>query len=537
MRIAVIGAGASGLTSVKCCLDEGLEPTCFERSEDIGGVWRFTSKVENGRASIYESVISNTSKEMMCYSDFPIPENFPNYLHNTRMMEYYRLYAEKFDLLKHIKFKTLVHSVRKHPSFASTGQWNITTEKDGNQETETFDGVMICSGHQSDPHYPVESFPSIKHFKGKYFHSREYKTSDGFKGKRVLIIGMGNTGTDIAVELSRTASQVFLSTRSGSWVMSRVFDNGYPWDICFDTRFQNWLRNTLPSTVIMWLTEKKMNEWFDHSNYGLQLSDSTQFKEPLFNDELPSRITCGLVTVKPKVTEFSDTAVHFEDGTIEKDIDIVIFATGYVSSFPFLDESIIKVENHKAYLYRNIFPGSLEKPTLGVIGFIQPLGPIMAASEVQARWVTRVFKGLCSYPPKAEVMNDIAKKKEVNAKRFGTAMGSHLLLDYIEYLDELASDIGVKPNIFRLLLTDPILAVTLLFGPCTPAQYRLKGPGKWPNARRQIMTTFDRIVKATKTRVRRSGNGPKGLNGEGFLPCKTASTTGDSSGGSSIFNT
>ncbi|XP_023787336.1 dimethylaniline monooxygenase [N-oxide-forming] 5-like [Cyanistes caeruleus] len=102
-RVAIIGAGASGLCALKCCLEEGLEPTCFERSKDIGGLWRFEERPEDGRASIYRSVIINTSKEMMCFSDFPIPEDFPNYMHNSKIMEYFRMYAQHFDLLRHIQ--------------------------------------------------------------------------------------------------------------------------------------------------------------------------------------------------------------------------------------------------------------------------------------------------------------------------------------------------------------------------------------------------------------------------------------------------
>ncbi|KAM4722715.1 dimethylaniline monooxygenase [N-oxide-forming] 2-like isoform 2-T2 [Rhinophrynus dorsalis] len=438
MRVAVIGAGSSGLTSIKCCLDEGLEPTCFERSEDIGGVWRFT---------------------------------------------------------------TTVCSVKKHSDFPSTGQWVITTEKEGKQETAIFDAVMVCSGHHSEPYYPLESFPGIKQFKGQYFHSREYKNIDGYSGKRIVIIGMGNSAADIAVELSRTAAQVFLCTRRGAWVMSRVFDQGYPWDICFDTRFQNWMRNTLPSTIVSWLTEKKMNQWFDHSNYGLQPCERMQFKEPLFNDELPSRIACGFVVVKSAVKELTETSVKFEDGTIEEKIDVVIFATGYVFSFPFLNDTIINSESTKPHLYRSIVPPNLETATLGVIGLIQPLGPIMPTAELQARWLTRIFNGLNRVPSKDEMLNDIANDKKIFLKRFGTKRENRLQVDFIEYLDSLASDIGVKPNVLRFFLTDPILALKLFFGPCTPVQYRLTGPGKWPEARNQIMTTWDRILKPSKTRI------------------------------------
>ncbi|XP_069825154.1 dimethylaniline monooxygenase [N-oxide-forming] 2-like [Dendropsophus ebraccatus] len=501
MRVAVIGAGNSGLAAIKCCLDEGLEPTCYERSHDIGGLWRFTPGVEDGRASIYESVVTNTSKEMMCFSDFPFPENFPNFLHNSKMLEYYQEYAEKFGLLKYIQFQTVVLSVKKHPRYSSTGQWEVTTEKNGMQETTIFDAVMVCTGLNSEPYYPREDFPGIDTFQGQYFHSQEYKNPETFKGKRIVIVGMGNSGADISVELSRTAAQVFLSTRRGSWVVSRLYPHGYPWDICLTTRFKNWFRNTFPSSFIIWLIERKVNHWFNHENYGLQPQDRTQFKEPLFNDEIPSCIFCGFVTVKPKVTEFTKTSVKFDDGTTEENIDVVIFSTGYNFSFPFLDESVIKVEDKKISLYRNIFPVILEKPTLGVIGLLRPFGSFMPCSEIQARWVTRVFKGLCTLPAPDVIMRDIEKKKAIAIRRYGPRSGILLVVDYIEYLDELSADIGCKPNILGYLLTDPVLALTLFFGPCTPTQFRLTGPGKWPMARKQIMTTWDRIIKPTKTRV------------------------------------
>lgn len=116
-------------------------------------------------------------------------------------------------------------------------------------------------------------------------------------------------------------------------------------------------------------------------------------KEPVFNDDLPSRILCGSVVVKPIVKEFTETSAIFEDGTVMENVDVVIFATGYSFSFPFLEESVIKVENNQAPLYKHVFPPQLEKPTLAVIGLIQPLGPIMPTAELQARWATRVFKG------------------------------------------------------------------------------------------------------------------------------------------------
>ncbi|XP_027627348.1 dimethylaniline monooxygenase [N-oxide-forming] 3 isoform X4 [Tupaia chinensis] len=251
-RVAVIGAGVSGLAAIRSCLEEGLEPTCFERSDDIGGLWKFSGRAEEGRASIYQSVFTNSSKEMMCFPDFPYPDDYPNFMHHSKLQEYIIAFAKEKGLLKYIRFETFVSSVSKRPDFSVTGQWDVTTEKDGKKESAIFDAVMICSGHHVYPNLPKESFPGLKQFKGKIFHSRDYKDPGTFKGKRVLVIGLGNSGCDIATELSRTAEQVIISSRSGSWVMSRVWDDGYPWDMLFITRFETMLKNSLPTAISDW---------------------------------------------------------------------------------------------------------------------------------------------------------------------------------------------------------------------------------------------------------------------------------------------
>ncbi|NP_001003061.1 dimethylaniline monooxygenase [N-oxide-forming] 1 [Canis lupus familiaris] len=500
-RVAIVGAGVSGLASIKCCLEEGLEPTCFERSDDLGGLWRFTEHVEEGRASLYKSVVSNSCKEMSCYSDFPFPEDYPNYVPNSQFLEYLKMYANRFSLLKCIRFKTKVCKVTKCPDFTVTGQWEVVTQHEGKQESAIFDAVMVCTGFLTNPHLPLDCFPGINTFKGQYFHSRQYKHPDIFKDKRVLVIGMGNSGTDIAVETSRLAKKVFLSTTGGAWVMSRVFDSGYPWDMVFMTRFQNMFRNSLPTPIVTWLMARKMNSWFNHANYGLVPEDRTQLREPVLNDELPGCIITGKVLIKPSIKEVKENSVVFNNTPKEEPIDIIVFATGYTFAFPFLDETVVKVENGQASLYKYIFPVHLPKPTLAVIGLIKPLGSMIPTGETQARWAVRVLKGINKLPPQSAMTEEVNARKENKPSGFGLCYCKALQSDYITYIDELLTNINAKPNLFSLLLTDPRLALTIFFGPCTPYQFRLTGPGKWKGARNAILTQWDRTFKVTKTRI------------------------------------
>ncbi|XP_046933322.1 dimethylaniline monooxygenase [N-oxide-forming] 4 [Lynx rufus] len=498
-RVAVIGAGVSGLSSIKCCLDEDLEPTCFERSNDIGGLWKFTETSKDGMTRVYRSLVTNVCKEMSCYSDFPFQEDYPNYMNQGKFWDYLQEFAEHFDLLKYIRFRTTVCSVTKHPDFSETGQWEVVTETEGKQDRGVFDAVMVCTGHFLNPHLPLESFPGIHKFKGQILHSQEYKSPEGFQGKRVLVIGLGNTGGDVAVELSRTAAQVLLSTRTGAWVIHRCSNGGYPYNMVITRRYLNFMAQVLPSCVLNWIQERQMNKRFNHENYGLSI---TKGRKPKFivNDELPICILCGTVTMKTSVKEFTETSAVFEDGTVEENLDVVIFTTGYTFSFPFLEEPLKSLCTKKIFLYKQVFPSNLERATLAIIGLISLKGSILSGTELQARWATRVFKGLCKIPPSPKLMAEATKKEQLIERGVMKDISKDKL-EYITYMDDIAACIGTKPSVPFLFLKDPRLAWEVFFGPCTPYQYRLKGPGKWDGARNAILTQWDRTLKPLKTRI------------------------------------
>uniref|UniRef100_A0A8C2Z814 Flavin-containing monooxygenase n=1 Tax=Cyclopterus lumpus TaxID=8103 RepID=A0A8C2Z814_CYCLU len=493
-RVAVIGGGSSGLASIKTCLDEGLQPVCFESSDDIGGLWKFKENPEADRASIYQSVIINTSKEVMCFSDFPIPAHYPNYMHNSLIVDYFRMFADRFQLTRHIRFNTKVLQVKQRSDFSRSGQWDVETEnKDGEKEKHIFDAVMICIGHHCHPNLPLHDFPGIDSFTGKFFHSRDYKTADEWRHKKAVVIGIGNSGGDIAVELSRVTKQVYLSTRRGAWILNRVSDNGLPRDM-LNTRMAIFMRHVLPFGLSCGAAERKVSRRFDHSLYNLKPAHRMFSQHPTVNDELPNRILSGTVQVKPNIRRFQGSSVEFDDGSVVEDVDLVVFATGYRFSFPFLASHVVSVSENKASLYKYVFPPELDRPTLAIIGLVQPLGAIMPISEMQARWATREF------PHPASMLEDVQCKQETMAKRYVSSQRHTIQVDYISYMDEIAELVGVRPSLPRLLLTDPRLGLNLMFGPCTPYQYRLRGPGKWAGARQAIFTQWERVARPMQTR-------------------------------------
>ena len=186
--------------------------------------------------------------------------------------------------------------------------------------------------------------------------------------------------------------QVFLSTRRGAWVLNRVGEHGIPSDMLGNRRIVQLVRNHLPRSLYAYHLEKQLNQRFDHALYGMKPQHRIDEQHPTVSDELPNRISCGMVVVKPDIKRFTETGVEFVDGTVEEKIDVIFLATGYVFGFPFLEEDVIKVEKNKVDLFKYVFPPQLNPPTLAVIGCVQPWGAINPISEIQCRWVTRVFK-------------------------------------------------------------------------------------------------------------------------------------------------
>uniref|UniRef100_A0A672ZSC4 Flavin-containing monooxygenase n=1 Tax=Sphaeramia orbicularis TaxID=375764 RepID=A0A672ZSC4_9TELE len=480
-RVAVIGAGISGLTSIKSCLDEGLEPTCFESSHDIGGLWRFKEEPEPGRANIYFSVILNSSKERMAFSDFPPPAELPNNMHHSEVLQYLRLYAQAFNLLQHIYFQTTVTAVSKGPDPAVEGQWVVETEgRDGQRQTHVFDAVMVCTGHFTKPHLPLQDFPGIETFEGRYFHTWEYCNAEGLQRKRVVVIGVGGSGGDIAVDISRVAEKVYLSSRSGAWVVSRVGQGGIPVDMLGNSRMDMMLQKFFPSWSVR-TAEKKLNDVFDHRLYG---------------NYMPLEVLMFLDCILKKITsKFSNLKIQY---TCAKQVDVVVFATGYNYSFPFLPPALQSKSGYRLRLYKHVFPPGLTRPTLAVVGFVHGLGSLTPLAEMQARWATRVFKGLTSLPSEKNMMEEIEKDTEL---MFVLSERNPIQVDYIPYLDSLADLVGVRPNLPWLFLKDPRLALQVFMGPCTAYQYRLTGPGQWAGARQAILTQWERVLQPFRTRV------------------------------------
>ncbi|CAD5220130.1 unnamed protein product [Bursaphelenchus okinawaensis] len=501
-RVAIIGAGPSGLPSIRHALLYGVEPVCFEASDDVGGLWRYKPE-QTAEGSVMRTTVINTSKEMTAYSDFPPPAEFANFMHNTQLLRYFQMYADHFNLRQYIKFHHRVVDVHRSSDYNKTGKWNVIYEDQSQQRhEELFDAVLLCTGHHTEPYWP-NKWPGQDKFQGKIMHAHDYKDYKGHENKVVTVVGVGNSGFDIAVELSRIAKQVYVSTRRGTWIYNRIIDFGHPYDLIAFSRFIAFLRKTIPTWLINSFLEFKLNSRFDHAKYGLKPAHKPLSAHPTVNDELPNRLVCGTVIVKSNIKEFTETGLVYDDNTKVEPVDEVILSTGYSFGFPLAEGGrLIPVRENRVDLYKLMYPLPTAKwNNVAVIGLIQPIGSIMPISEQQCRLFFHALTGHTKLPSEGGMIDDINLRKAKMEQRYVNSRRHTIQVDYEDYMDELADLMDCKPNFKELLFWDPRLALKIFFGPNLPYTYRLNGVHKWHGARDAIFESEDRVLKGLRHRI------------------------------------
>ncbi|MGV3564343.1 MAG: flavin-containing monooxygenase [Nocardioides sp.] len=421
MRTAIIGAGISGLTADKMLGDYGVDYTCYESSDRIGGNWAFGNP--NGHSSAYRSLHIDTSKHRLSFKDFPMPEEYPDFPHHTQIKAYLDSYAEAFGLLQRIRFQNGVEKATPLPG----GGWSLQLQDGSTDEVEL---LVVANGHHWDPR--TAEFPG--EFTGESIHSHHYidpETPLHLKGKRILVVGLGNSAADISVELSSRSLEntVYLSTRSSAWIVPK-YAYGLPADKYYVTSPH------LPLKWQRWMVQKM--QFMTGSNpelYGLPKPNHKFFEaHPTQSVELPLRLGSGDITPKGNVARLDGETVHFEDGT-SADFDVIVYATGYNITFPFFDPEVISAPGNHIRLFKRMFLP--ERRDTVFIGFAQATPTLFPFVEAQARLLAAYAVGAYAPPGAAEMERVI---DEDNARYMGHVLDRprHTQqLDYFVYEHDL----------------------------------------------------------------------------------------------------
>ncbi len=420
LPVCVIGAGVSGLTTVKQLLDRGIEFDAFEMGSNIGGNWRYDN--DSGRSPAYASLHIDTSKGRFAYRDLEMPREWPVYLHHTQVIEYLDNYAQTYRLKDHIEFRRQV--VSAHPR---GNGWEVTTRDlaTAEESTKRYRAVIVASGHHWDPNLPQSEGP----FEGETMHARTYRTPDRFIGKDVVVVGSGNTGTDIASELSWHAKSVTISTRSGAHILPRYIF-GRPLD-SFSTRMSSRLPLSVQRAVYRALLYMARGS---QESYGFPIPDTPILSQhPTVSADLLALVKDGQVHVRGGISRFTKDEVVFVDGKRTR-ADVVIYATGYRISFPFLDDDVFASHDNKVNLYKQVVPA--DTPGLFFIGLIQPVGALPPLAEQQARWVCQLLGG-ASLPSAGEMRAEVITDAFARAERYQDRPRHTIQVEYWPYLDSM----------------------------------------------------------------------------------------------------
>ena len=423
----MIGAGSSGITACQNLAERGIEFACFEKGSAIGGNWRYMN--DNGMSSAYRSLHINTSREMMQYEAFPMPADYPDYPGHVEIAAYFEDYVDHFGLRDRIEFQTEVVSAEP-----SDGGWEVTVRGADGERTELFTDLMVCNGHHWDPRWPEPAFPGSDSFPGEQIHAHDYKTPEVLEGKRVLILGIGNSATDIAVESSRIADRTILAMRRGAWIVPKYLF-GVPTDRL--TTFKPFTRVPLgiQSTMLKALLRLSQGRV---SDAGLPEPDHEPLHaHPTVSDDLISRLGHGDIQVKPNIERFDGGTVFFEDGTSEE-VDLVIYCTGYRITFPFFDDSVVDPSDNRMDLYKRVV--SLDHPGLYFIGLVQPLGAIMPLAEAQSAWAADLISGESGLPDRAAMARDVALTQSEMERRYVASKRHTIQVDFENYLREISRE-------------------------------------------------------------------------------------------------
>lgn len=478
--IAVVGAGLSGITTVKQLLDEGHDVICCEKSAQLGGVF-----AEN---QIYDDLHLTISNYFMAFSDFmPVHERL-KFWSKGEYRNYLHAYVKQFNLGDRIQFGTEVVAARNN---AGQRGWTLTLSHNGKVSTRNVDVLAVCSGHFQHPRMPT--ITGLESFSGEVIHSKSYRDKNRYQGKRVLCVGMGESSADITSEVSEVAARCILSLRRYQAVAPRYMAFQEDTYFTIDT---SWLTsrivNRLPQKFHQKIFQGILQRYLISHNPDLRIrgnwavqSGSPVLQAVTKNERVFKPIADGKVIPHiGGIERFDGNDVVFKDGAREA-IDAVIFCTGYQLEFPFLDVAIDDMRR----LYKQMFVPKAG-PSLAFIGFVRPQqGGIPVIAELQARYLAQLCSNKCELPSEEKQRQVIAEDAAHWRQEYRLTPEVPSLVNYCHYMDSLAKMAGCMPEI-PPLWRDPKLHLKMLHGPQFALQYRLAGPHATPELARKFLLGF-----------------------------------------------
>jgi cation diffusion facilitator CzcD-associated flavoprotein CzcO len=426
MSVCVIGAGCSGITTAKRLKDFGIDYDQFEMSDDVGGNWYF--KNPNGHSSVYESLHIDTSTTRLEFEDFPAPADYPHFPHHTLMHQYFRDYTDHFGLRSRITFNTGVERALR-----TDAGWSVTLSTG---ETRTYDDLVVANGHHWSPRLP--DYPGS--FDGVLMHSHSYISPFEpveMRGKRVIVVGMGNSAMDIASELSAPwmASKLYVSARRGVWVLPK-YRNGQPAD-------KVMAPPDIPKDQALAASRELIRGLVGSmSTYGLPEPDHEPLSaHPSVSADFLTKAGSGDIHMLPAISRLDGSTVHLTDGT-SVEADVIVCATGYNMEFPFFDPSDVALHpdsEHRYPLFKRMIKPGVDH--LYFMGLAQSSPTIVNLAEQQSKLLARLLTGTYALPSVEEQEQIMRADEAAHLEQYYDAPRHTIQIDFGRYCVDLMKEI------------------------------------------------------------------------------------------------
>lgn len=321
-RLLVLGAGPTGLAMARALGEAGIAYDQVEATGDVGGNWAH---------GVYETAHIISSRRTTEYTDFPMPASYPDFPSAQQMHDYFRSYAETFKLHDHLRLHQRVEAVR--PDGA---RWAVSF---GDGRVETYKGVVVCNGHHWDQERPAWTAD----FRGEVLHSKDYKRPAQLADRRVLVVGGGNSGCDLASEAARVGLRADWSLRRGYWFLPKTL---------FGRPTVEWMSPWMPVAAQQLMMRAMVRVVVGrYADYGLPEPDHALFEaHPSVSTEVFHYLKHGRLRPRPDVLGVEGQTVRFADGAVE-DYDLVALGTGFRVSYPFLAPGTVPVIGKTPQLY------------------------------------------------------------------------------------------------------------------------------------------------------------------------------------------
>ncbi len=417
--VAIIGAGSSGIAAAKALHERDVPCDCFEASDRVGGNWVFENK--NGMSAAYRDLHINTSRDRMQFSDFPMARSLPDFPHHTQIAAYFDAYVDHFGVRDRIRFETAIERAEQRPD----GTWRLSDEHGVSRE---YDALIVANGHHWDKRWPEPAFPGCGDFEGIQMHAHDYRDNTFLAGKDVVVLGMGNSAMDIAVESSHVANTTHLAARRGAWIVPKYLF-GKPLDqLSTIPHVPHWLSGRVGEAVVRLHTGRP-------ERYGLPRPDHRfGAAHPTVSGRILDRIIHGAIVPRPNIAQLGPEWVQFADGT-RVPADVVIYCTGYHIAFPFFDDGFLAAPDNRIELFRRVFvPGNA---SLAFLGLLQPVGAIMPLAEAQGQWLAEYLRGEYHLPAPRAMAADMRREGARMRRRYVASARHTIQVDFDTYLANL----------------------------------------------------------------------------------------------------